>query len=99
MPLVINTPGWIKGTGMDLLQAMCTAYEPDHVLQISDQRPTSRFDHRLSCVYTFFDSKKKNKIKIKNNFIATSARVAVHDIVTLIDINGAKYVDLLVGTN
>ncbi|KAL5729409.1 hypothetical protein ACHQM5_002368 [Ranunculus cassubicifolius] len=34
LPLVINTPGWVKGTGYDLLVSMLRYISPTHVVQI-----------------------------------------------------------------
>ncbi|MQL95233.1 hypothetical protein Taro_027895 [Colocasia esculenta] len=34
LPLVVNTPGWVKGIGYDLLVHMLTYMEPTHVIQM-----------------------------------------------------------------
>ncbi|KAL5699252.1 hypothetical protein ACHQM5_030182 [Ranunculus cassubicifolius] len=34
LPLVINTPGWVKGTGYDLLVSMMRYISPTHVVQL-----------------------------------------------------------------
>ncbi|KAI1807422.1 hypothetical protein F4811DRAFT_505736 [Daldinia bambusicola] len=39
-PLIINTPGWIQGTGLDLLISLITNSRPTEVLYMSESGPT-----------------------------------------------------------
>ncbi|KAG6224106.1 hypothetical protein E4U26_003973 [Claviceps purpurea] len=39
-PLIINTPGWILGTGLDLLVALITKLRPTQVIYMSEEGPT-----------------------------------------------------------
>ncbi|PIA62360.1 hypothetical protein AQUCO_00200394v1 [Aquilegia coerulea] len=34
LPLVVNTPGWVKGIGRDMLEKMVRYFSPTHVVQI-----------------------------------------------------------------
>ncbi|KAG5979891.1 hypothetical protein E4U55_004649 [Claviceps digitariae] len=38
-PLIINTPGWILGTGLDLLVALITRMRPAQVIYMSEEGP------------------------------------------------------------
>lgn len=38
-PLVINTPGWIQGTGLDLLTSLITTLRPTEVVYMSESGP------------------------------------------------------------
>ncbi|KAI0016574.1 hypothetical protein F4780DRAFT_772809 [Xylariomycetidae sp. FL0641] len=38
-PLIINTPGWIQGTGLDLLVALITSVRPSEVIYMSQLGP------------------------------------------------------------
>ncbi|KAI1657032.1 hypothetical protein F4813DRAFT_88942 [Daldinia decipiens] len=38
-PLIINTPGWIQGTGLDLLTSLITSSRPTEVLYMSESGP------------------------------------------------------------
>ncbi|KAI1468383.1 uncharacterized protein F4812DRAFT_364684 [Daldinia caldariorum] len=38
-PLIINTPGWIQGTGLDLLTSLITNSRPTEVLYMSESGP------------------------------------------------------------
>ena len=38
-PLVINTPGWIQGTGLDILTELITAIRPTEVIYMSQDGP------------------------------------------------------------
>ncbi|KAI1210236.1 uncharacterized protein F4807DRAFT_424345 [Annulohypoxylon truncatum] len=38
-PLVINTPGWIQGTGLDLLTSLITNLRPSEVIYMSEYGP------------------------------------------------------------
>lgn len=40
VPIIINTPGWILGTGLDLLSAVIEEMKPDEVLYMSEEGPT-----------------------------------------------------------
>lgn len=39
LPLIINTPGWILGTGLDLLEEVIKAITPDEVVYMSEDGP------------------------------------------------------------
>ncbi|KAK3250112.1 hypothetical protein CYMTET_40495 [Cymbomonas tetramitiformis] len=39
VPLVVNTMGWVKGLGMDLLQATLSQVQPTHLLQLQSPSP------------------------------------------------------------
>ncbi|OTA99145.1 hypothetical protein M426DRAFT_94378 [Hypoxylon sp. CI-4A] len=39
-PLIINTPGWIQGTGLDLLTSLITDLRPTEVIYMSETGPT-----------------------------------------------------------
>ncbi|KAL7619516.1 Polynucleotide 5'-hydroxyl-kinase grc3 [Parahypoxylon ruwenzoriense] len=39
-PLIINTPGWIQGTGLDLLTSLITGLRPAEVVYMSESGPT-----------------------------------------------------------
>ncbi|KAJ3474293.1 hypothetical protein NLG97_g9909 [Lecanicillium saksenae] len=43
-PLVINTPGWILGTGLDLLVELASKMIPSHVVYMSDEGPADVVD-------------------------------------------------------
>lgn len=43
-PLIINTPGWILGTGLDLLVELITKMLPSHVVYMSDEGPADVVD-------------------------------------------------------
>ncbi|KAI1139161.1 hypothetical protein F5Y05DRAFT_340093 [Hypoxylon sp. FL0543] len=43
-PLVINTPGWIQGTGLDLLTSLITNLRPTHVVYMSESGPAEVVD-------------------------------------------------------
>ncbi len=36
-PLVVNTPGWVKGIGLELLTQLINCLGPSHVIQVSMQ--------------------------------------------------------------
>jgi polynucleotide 5'-hydroxyl-kinase GRC3/NOL9 len=39
LPLVVNTPGWIQGTGLDILAELITAIRPTEVVYMSQDGP------------------------------------------------------------
>ncbi|KAK4131405.1 hypothetical protein BT67DRAFT_458017 [Trichocladium antarcticum] len=39
-PLIINTPGWVQGTGLDILSELITALRPTEVLYMSQDGPS-----------------------------------------------------------
>ncbi|CCU99305.1 unnamed protein product [Malassezia sympodialis ATCC 42132] len=41
MPLVVNTHGWVKGLGLDLLLHVCAALAPTHVVDLGAPLPAS----------------------------------------------------------
>ncbi|RYO75343.1 hypothetical protein DL764_010513 [Monosporascus ibericus] len=43
-PLIINTPGWIQGTGLDLLTALITDLRPAEVIYMSQTGPAEAVD-------------------------------------------------------
>lgn len=44
LPLIVNTPGWILGTGLDMLQAMIVLLKPDSVVYMSRNGPQETLD-------------------------------------------------------
>ena len=40
LPLIINTPGWILGTGLELLEAIIKHVEPGYVVYMSEDGPS-----------------------------------------------------------
>ncbi|KAM5365445.1 hypothetical protein ACJZ2D_010980 [Fusarium nematophilum] len=44
VPLVINTPGWILGTGLDLLSELIERTMPEEVLYMSEEGPAETVD-------------------------------------------------------
>ncbi|KAF4997371.1 hypothetical protein FGRMN_3956 [Fusarium graminum] len=44
VPLIINTPGWILGTGLDLLSALVERIRPEEVLYMSEEGPSESVD-------------------------------------------------------
>jgi polynucleotide 5'-hydroxyl-kinase GRC3/NOL9 len=38
-PLVVNTPGWVQGTGLDLLVELVAGINPSHVVYMSEDGP------------------------------------------------------------
>ena len=44
LPLIVNTPGWILGTGLDMLQAMIVLLKPDSVIYMSRNGPQETLD-------------------------------------------------------
>ncbi|ETV67785.1 hypothetical protein, variant [Aphanomyces astaci] len=52
IPLVLNTDGWIKSMGYDLLQATLSAATPEHVVQVVALSKAKSFDVPLSPQWT-----------------------------------------------
>lgn len=46
-PLIINTDGWIKGMGYELLSSLINTVEPDHIVQILGATKAKFFDLTL----------------------------------------------------
>ncbi|KAF6804529.1 polynucleotide 5 -hydroxyl-kinase grc3 [Colletotrichum sojae] len=44
LPLIINTPGWILGTGLDLLTALRKSFNPTEVIYMSEDGPKESVD-------------------------------------------------------
>ncbi|KAM0209669.1 hypothetical protein ACHAQD_011089 [Fusarium lateritium] len=44
IPLIVNTPGWILGTGLDLLSALLEKIRPEEVLYMSQEGPSETVD-------------------------------------------------------
>ncbi|KAH6996866.1 hypothetical protein EDB80DRAFT_135761 [Ilyonectria destructans] len=44
VPIIVNTPGWILGTGLDLLSEVIGQMEPDEVLYMSEDGPAETVD-------------------------------------------------------
>ncbi|KAH7156828.1 hypothetical protein EDB81DRAFT_401382 [Dactylonectria macrodidyma] len=44
VPLIVNTPGWILGTGLDLLSEVIAQVKPDEVLYMSEEGPLETVD-------------------------------------------------------
>ncbi|KAL2163458.1 hypothetical protein VTH06DRAFT_5516 [Thermothelomyces fergusii] len=52
-PLVINTPGWIQGTGLDILTELITSIRPTEVIYMSQEGPEETVDSlRAACAAT-----------------------------------------------
>lgn len=43
-PLIVNTPGWIQGTGLDLLSELVERIKPQEVLYMSEEGPIEAVD-------------------------------------------------------
>ena len=43
MALVINTHGWVKGMGLDLMHAIATYAQPKHIVKFESHNPNRRF--------------------------------------------------------
>jgi polynucleotide 5'-hydroxyl-kinase GRC3/NOL9 len=43
-PLIVNTPGWIQGTGLDLLVDLIAGINPSHVVYMSEEGPAESVD-------------------------------------------------------
>ncbi|KAI1377967.1 hypothetical protein F4677DRAFT_453709 [Hypoxylon crocopeplum] len=56
-PLIINTPGWIQGTGLDLLTSLITSLRPTEVVYMSESGPAEAVEAlRESCKTTGFST-------------------------------------------
>ncbi|KAI0838364.1 hypothetical protein F5Y06DRAFT_45087 [Hypoxylon sp. FL0890] len=56
-PLVINTPGWIQGTGLDLLTSLITSLRPTQVVYMSESGPAEAVEAlQESCKATGFST-------------------------------------------
>ncbi|OTA52909.1 hypothetical protein K449DRAFT_340263 [Hypoxylon sp. EC38] len=56
-PLIINTPGWIQGTGLDLLTSLITALRPTEVIYMSESGPAEAVEAlQDSCKHTVFST-------------------------------------------
>ncbi|KAI0116231.1 hypothetical protein F4776DRAFT_315837 [Hypoxylon sp. NC0597] len=56
-PLIINTPGWIQGTGLDLLTSLITALRPTEVVYMSESGPAEVVEAlQESCKVTAFST-------------------------------------------
>ncbi|CAM1504231.1 Fc.00g018220.m01.CDS01 [Cosmosporella sp. VM-42] len=53
-PLIINTPGWILGTGLDLLSEVISNTEPDEVLYMSEEGPSETVEMLQGATKTMF---------------------------------------------
>ncbi|KAJ4271685.1 Polynucleotide 5'-hydroxyl-kinase grc3 [Fusarium torreyae] len=54
VPLIINTPGWILGTGLDLLSELTEKTKPDEVLYMSEEGPSETVDALRTATETTF---------------------------------------------
>jgi polynucleotide 5'-hydroxyl-kinase GRC3/NOL9 len=54
IPLIINTPGWILGTGLDLLSALVRKMKPEEVLYMSEDGPSETVDALRAATETTF---------------------------------------------
>ncbi|RKL16784.1 Polynucleotide 5'-hydroxyl-kinase GRC3 [Fusarium oxysporum] len=54
VPLIINTPGWILGTGLDLLCALVRKMKPEEVLYMSEDGPSETVDALRAATETTF---------------------------------------------
>ncbi|KAF5988200.1 polynucleotide 5'-hydroxyl-kinase GRC3 [Fusarium bulbicola] len=54
VPLIINTPGWILGTGLDLLCALVRMMKPEEVLYMSEDGPSETVDALRAAAETTF---------------------------------------------
>ena len=50
-PLVVNTPGWVRGAGLDVLRAALAAARPTHVVRLS----TGNTEKDAPAVFELFD--------------------------------------------
>ncbi|KAI1413376.1 hypothetical protein F5Y13DRAFT_198646 [Hypoxylon sp. FL1857] len=56
-PLIINTPGWIQGTGLDLLSSLITNLRPTEVVYMSESGPAEVVEAlQESCKVTSFST-------------------------------------------
>ncbi|KPM36976.1 Polynucleotide 5'-hydroxyl-kinase GRC3 [Neonectria ditissima] len=54
IPLIVNTPGWILGTGLDLLSEVISQVKPDEVLYMSEEGPFDTVDTLSSATKSTF---------------------------------------------
>ncbi|KAL2674995.1 hypothetical protein Neosp_011175 [[Neocosmospora] mangrovei] len=54
LPLIINTPGWILGTGLDLLSELIEKTSPEEVLYMSEEGPLETVDALRAATKTAF---------------------------------------------
>ncbi|KAH7273902.1 hypothetical protein B0J15DRAFT_113678 [Fusarium solani] len=54
LPLIINTPGWILGTGLDLLSDLIERTNPEEVLYMSEEGPSETVDALRAATKTAF---------------------------------------------
>ncbi|KAM0440702.1 hypothetical protein ACHAPT_000003 [Fusarium lateritium] len=54
LPLIINTPGWILGTGLDLLSELIERTKPEEVLYMSEEGPSETVDVLRAATKTTF---------------------------------------------
>ncbi|KAF4978980.1 hypothetical protein FZEAL_4735 [Fusarium zealandicum] len=54
LPLIINTPGWILGTGLDLLSELIERSKPEDVLYMSEEGPSETVDVLRAATKTVF---------------------------------------------
>ncbi|KAF5574155.1 polynucleotide 5 hydroxyl-kinase GRC3 [Fusarium pseudoanthophilum] len=54
VPLIVNTPGWILGTGLDLLCALVRMMKPEEVLYMSEDGPSETVDALRAATETTF---------------------------------------------
>ncbi|KAF5541610.1 polynucleotide 5 hydroxyl-kinase GRC3 [Fusarium mexicanum] len=54
VPLIINTPGWILGTGLDLLCALVRMMKPEEVLYMSEDGPSETVEALRAATETTF---------------------------------------------
>lgn len=46
LPLIINTDGWVKGLGLEILTTLLSTLQPGHVIQILGEQRSKQFDIR-----------------------------------------------------
>lgn len=54
IPLVVNTPGWILGTGLELLEALIKHFEPENVIYMSEDGPLETVEALQAATTTNF---------------------------------------------
>ncbi|KAK1991516.1 hypothetical protein LX36DRAFT_590293 [Colletotrichum falcatum] len=54
LPLIINTPGWVLGTGLDLLTELASTMKPTEVIYMSEDGPKETVEGlQVACKETF----------------------------------------------
>lgn len=71
-PLVINTPGWIQGTGLDILTELITAIRPSDVVYMSNYGPAETVDALMSV------AKKNTLVTLPSQANEYTSRTASH---------------------